>query len=99
LYPDKMLLPDKMLITGSAQTPEDFLSRTEKALKKGLRLIQLRCPELSPADYQRLAQKIWKLCADFDAQLLLNTAPDHFLAFPTSGLHLNRHELVKLSSR
>lgn len=94
-----LLLPDKMLITGSAQTPGDFLLRTEKALNNGLRLIQLRCPDLSPKDYQSLAKQMWNLCADFDARLLLNTTPDYFSSTPASGLHLNRHQLIKLSTR
>lgn len=92
-------LPDKMLITGAASSTDEYLKRTERALSNGIRMVQLRCPDLSNQEYISLASKMQPLCAAYDAQLVLNTSLTNFSGITATGLHLNRHDLLKLSAR
>jgi 8-oxo-dGTP diphosphatase len=92
-------LPDKMLITGPVFSTREYLERTERALNNGIRMVQLRCPDLPHNEYILLANKMHSLCAAQDAELVLNTSLKIFSGAPAAGLHLNRHELFKLSAR
>lgn len=94
-----LLLPDRMLITGAANSAEEYLLRTEKAFEKAIGMVQLRCPDMPAVEYQKLSQCMQELCASHGVQLQLNTAADNFIALPSTGLHLNRHELQTLASR
>lgn len=93
-----LTLPDKMLITGPANSFAEYLQRTEKSLLRGIRLVQLRCPQMPAADYKTLAQAMDELCTKYSAKLLLNIDSDTYITCAlTTGLHLNRHHLAALS--
>lgn len=94
-----LLLPEKMLITGAANSAKDYLLRTEKAFEKAIGIVQLRCPDMLAAEYQKLAQHMQELCASYGVQLQLNTTADNFFSLPSTGLHLNRHQLKTLACR
>src|SRR5690606_28424248 len=55
-------LSDKILITGEFSSGSEFLTRLERALEAGVRLVQFRAPQLSAADYQALAKAAQQLC-------------------------------------
>lgn len=93
-------LPHRLLITGPASSPADFGLRLEKALARGIRLVQLRLHEADEDSYLELARIASKLCRAAQAQLVANTSPKLWQRLPQGlGLHLNRHELVRLESR
>jgi 8-oxo-dGTP diphosphatase len=92
-------LPKRMLITGNFESVADCLGRVERALHHNIRLVQLRM-----ADTQRLAsllEPLSSLCANFNAQLQVNCAPELFAINHWSkvGLHLNARELMQCQQR
>ncbi len=93
-------LPDKYLITGADPTePERFLACLERALEKGVRLVQLRAPGLPEALLAGLAEAAVALCHRKDARLLLNGTPELAERVGADGVHLNRHHLLVLDER
>lgn len=101
-----LLLPDRLLITGAANSHRDYLQRTENALVRGIRLVQLRCPDMPAEDYKHLAQAMQALVTKYRAVLLLNTSPTQHSVLASSssslsstGLHLNRRCLAALANQ
>lgn len=92
-------LADKMLVTGEFASGNEFLTRLERALESGVRLVQFRAPELSATDYQTLAEAAQQLCQRHQAKLILNTTVERFLEEQFQGLHLNRHEIQHYQTR
>ncbi len=92
-------LPDQMLITGEASDANDFLHKLEKALLKGVRLVQMRSKEINSHAYASLARSAQAMCKDYDARLLLNTNLDLFTQIDADGLHLNSQRLFTYNSR
>lgn len=92
-------LPDSLLITGDFDSPADFLFRLERALQRGVRLVQLRCLSASLEQFRDLAQLAKTLCEQYQTKLLCNTTLDNFFQCAGDGLHLNSHELRRYESR
>ncbi|QIK38367.1 Nudix family hydrolase [Caldichromatium japonicum] len=93
-------LPRLMLITGPDPTdPLLFRARLQRALAQGVRLVQLRAPELVALDYRELTGMVWPLCQAHGAHLLLNRAPKEVEGLARDGLHLNRRLLMTLERR
>jgi 8-oxo-dGTP diphosphatase len=88
-----------LLITGDFDSHADFLFRLERALQRGIRLVQLRCSSAPPEQFRDLAQLAKTLCEQYQATLLCNTTPDNFSRCAGDGLHLNSHELRSCESR
>ncbi len=80
-------LPRLYAITDSKRYP-DMLQRLEKALKKGIRMVQLREKELSGLEYYQLAKRVRELTQDYDAMLFINDRVDIALAVNADGVHL-----------
>lgn len=91
--------PDKLLITGDAIDASDFNARLEKALLKGIRLVQLRSKESSGKAFFSLAEQAKIMCKAYDASLLLNTDLDVFMRLDADGLHLNSRRLFEYTER
>jgi 8-oxo-dGTP diphosphatase len=99
-------LPQRFLITGAAASENEYLERTEQALKKGIRLVQLRMQNSSASFFFEVAEQLTILCQRYSAQLVLNTSPQAFLFasdsspfLKSAGLHLNSHQLMACESR
>ncbi|RYY74117.1 MAG: Nudix family hydrolase [Gammaproteobacteria bacterium] len=93
-------LPQRLLITGDFSDEHDLMARLELALKKGIRLVQLRVKESKTILV--LADDVSALCDKYSAKLLLNTSPKIFSRiFPKKniGLHLNSANLVACGVR
>lgn len=93
-------LPSLYLITGDDPIgPREFLARLKWALEGGVRLVQLRAPDLADRNYAELATAAWDLCRSQGARLLLNRdlAQTHGLA--CDGLHLAPQQLARLRER
>ncbi len=93
-------LPRLMLITGpDPRAPRQFLAKLECALAGGIRLVQLRAPELISTDYRRLAAAAWELCSVHGALLVLNRHPAEVKGLRRHGLHLTSRLLLELHQR
>lgn len=77
----------------------EFMRRLERALACGVRLLQLREPELGRTAFQRLARKVVSLCHERGAEVLLNGEPAWVEACGADGVHLNSRRLQALRTR
>jgi len=93
-------LPSSYLITGPNPNQLSlFLHRLEGALKRGLRLVQLRATELVEDDFQGLATAVLRLCRQYEAELILNAPLEWVVATGADGIHLNSRRLMSLDCR
>jgi 8-oxo-dGTP diphosphatase len=93
-------LPGRMLITGSdPYETKVFLSRLERAVEDGIRLVQLRAHHLKHSDYLDLARSAFAICERGGARLVLNRDPDETAEVPRHGLHLTRRALEDSTGR
>jgi 8-oxo-dGTP diphosphatase len=93
-------LPQRLLITGEFIDADDFLKRIESALKKNIRLVQLRLQntETIASIYGRVSE----LCDVYSAKLLINASPEIFSQIAPDqniGLHLNSKNLLSCNTR
>jgi 8-oxo-dGTP diphosphatase len=92
-------LPDRYLITGKAVDRGEFLARLQRVLEQGIRLIQLRAPELEPEPYLQLATAVVDAAHSHGARVLLNGEPEWVAAVGADGIHLNGQRLKMLQGR
>ncbi|RYY03589.1 MAG: Nudix family hydrolase [Gammaproteobacteria bacterium] len=93
-------LPQRLLVTGKFNGVDDFLTRIEDALKKGIRLVQLRMNETEVIF--KVIEPINELCNKYSAGLLVNTSPSIFAQLKSReniGLHLNSRQLFNCQLR
>jgi 8-oxo-dGTP diphosphatase len=97
---DALRLPSLYLITGDdPASPERFLGRLQRALRAGIRIVQLRAHGLNDPAYRRLARSAYPLCRAAGAKLLLNRSPRAVDGLPCDGLHLSAAELRRCQQR
>ncbi len=91
-----LILPERCLVTGDAQSAQDFFQRLHAALTSGLRLVVLRGERALD-----LAAEAAALVHAAGGRVLLNTTPQYFqqIGSVADGLHLNRHALGALQVR
>lgn len=94
-------LPSRIVITGAFKTLQDFSTRLECALERGIKLVQLRVIDTDLTI--ELVECAAKLCRSYSAELLVNTTVAFFgnLApkINNLGLHLNSKNLLACSAR
>jgi 8-oxo-dGTP diphosphatase len=76
-----------------------FLDKAARAMAAGTRMIQLREPDLPPAEYAVLAGDLLRLCRQHGAKLLLNADPAIVSQLDADGVHLSAKRLMALQSR
>ncbi len=90
-------LPDFLkvcAITDRKMLPEGkFLNAIESALKGGIRSIQLREKDLSPAETLSLAREVRKLTAKRQVRLFINDRVDVALMAEADGVHLTENSV------
>ncbi|MGL4318493.1 MAG: Nudix family hydrolase [Pseudomonas sp.] len=91
-------LPDRYLITPDELEPGEMLRGVRAALANGIRLIQLRAPNMFDAQYRDLAVDIQGLCAG-KAQLMLKGPLEWLGDFPAAGWHLTAEQLRKYADQ
>lgn len=91
-------LPDRYLITPQDLEPAELLRGVREALAAGIRLIQLRAPNMFDAQYRDLAVDIQGLCAG-KAQLMLKGPLEWLGDFPAAGWHLTAEQLRKYADQ
>lgn len=77
--------------TGLAE--EDFLRKTEEALKGGVTLLQLREKEKSTREYIALAEKVHAISKKYNVPLLIDDRIDVALAVGAEGVHLGQSDM------
>lgn len=93
-------LPCNYLITGeSADKPQMFLQRLEQALRKGMRLVQLRAKQLPESRLLDLYRQARDLTRGYQAMMLLNGSPEQARSVGADGLHLDSRRLLSLKHR
>jgi len=87
-------LPAQYLITPEDLAPDELLRGVRQALAAGIRLVQLRAPNMYSPEYRDLATDIQGLCAG-KAQLMLKGPLEWLGDFPAAGWHLTAEQLRK----
>ena len=96
-------LPEYYLITGEFVDQKDFILKLGCALKKNIRLVQLRLKNENLAqveDPQKLIDEVSIMCKQVNASLLLNLSEQwkkmiEFKNIPFSGFHLDSKSLMQ----
>ena len=94
-------LPALYMITGKpADQPELFLTKLEKALQRGIRLVQLRAKGLHEEALLVLARQAVSLTRQYGAKLLLNGSPALLEKLPElDGIQLSSDRLTEFKAR
>ncbi|UVE18615.1 Nudix family hydrolase [Pseudomonas sp. LS44] len=87
-------LPSQYLITPDNLEPKELLEGLRRALASGIKLVQLRAPNMYSPDYRDLAVDAVGLCAG-KAQLMLKGPLEWLGDFPAAGWHLTAEQLRK----
>ena len=72
---------------------EEFLRRTEEALKGGASLLQLREKDKTTREYIALAQKVHTLTKKYNVPLIIDDRVDVTLAIGAEGVHLGQSDM------
>lgn len=72
---------------------EDFLKKTESALKGGVTLVQLRMKHAGGKEFYEAALKLKELCACYQVPFVINDRVDIALAVDADGVHVGQSDL------
>ena len=72
---------------------EEFLRRTEEALKGGASLLQLREKDKTTREYISLAEKVHTLTKKYNVPLIIDDRVDVALAMGAEGVHLGQGDM------
>jgi 8-oxo-dGTP diphosphatase len=87
--------PDRYGITAAGRIGEArALLGVERALRAGVRLIQVREKDFSPARLRQFACQVVALAHDAGARVLVNADPDTAAACSADGVHLDSRRLM-----
>lgn len=90
-------LPDQYLITPEGLDTGELLRGIKRAVDGGIRLLQLRAPDMFDPQYRDIALDAAGLCAG-RAQLMLKGPLEWLSDFPSAGWHLTGKQLAKLAT-
>ena len=95
-----LALPALYAISHAAQvgTPT-FLTQLERALERGLRLVQLREGSLGRAELNALAKRVVAVSREHGAKVLVNSNPAVALNAGADGIHLTSAGLLESEAR
>ena len=72
---------------------EEFLCRTEEALKGGVTLLQIREKERSTREYMALAEKVHRITKKYNVPLIIDDRLDVAMAIDAEGVHLGQSDM------
>ncbi|MBE7035328.1 MAG: thiamine phosphate synthase [Ruminococcaceae bacterium] len=72
---------------------EEFLRRTEEALKGGATILQLREKDKTTREYISLAEKVHTLTKKYNVPLIIDDRVDVALAMGAEGVHLGQSDM------
>jgi len=93
------VLPDRIAITGSASSVEEYQSRLRKLLDDGVRYVMLRAPSLDEEKLEELYRALHPIAHSNGAVLALNTSLELANKLDAEALHLSSIRLSQLQSR
>ncbi|CRI58918.1 Nudix family hydrolase [Pseudomonas sp. CCOS 191] len=91
-------LPDQYLITPDGLEVPEMLKGIQRAVASGIRLIQLRAPDMYDPKYRDVAVDAVGLCGG-KAQLMLKGPLEWLGDFPSAGWHLTAAQLRKYAAK
>ena len=95
-----LALPPIYAISNVAEMGEAaWLNALETQLKQGLRLIQLREPQLAPLAYMRLAGQLLKVAKPFGASIFVSNDIAFAQKIGADGVHLPSRTLMQLTQK
>ena len=95
-----LALPTMYGISNAAQVGSDrFLAQLERALRGGLRLVQIREKTLHEAELAALASRAAALAKQYGAKILVNAPPGAASRIRADGIHLTAAHLLETSTR
>ena len=74
-------------------TEEEFLRRTEAALRGGVTFLQIREKEKTTREYLSLARKVHELTEKYHVPLIIDDRLDIALAIDAEGVHLGQSDM------
>ncbi|MDP1679007.1 MAG: Nudix family hydrolase [Candidatus Nitrotoga sp.] len=93
-------LPPLYAISNAAELgSEMFMERLQVALENGLKLVQMREPDLSREALRELSLRVVKLAHIYGAQVLINSDIELANEIGADGVHLNGVQLAACNSR
>lgn len=78
---------------------EEFLLRTEEALKGGATLLQLREKERTTREYIALAEKVHTIAKKYNVPLIIDDRIDVAMAVGAEGVHLGQSDIPIKTAR
>ena len=78
---------------------EEFLRRTEEALKGGVSIVQLREKDKTTREYILLAEKVHELTKKYNVPLIIDDRVDVTLAAGAEGVHLGQSDMPISTAR
>lgn len=78
---------------------EEFLFRTEEALKGGATLLQLREKERTTREYIALAEKVHTIAKKYNVPLIIDDRIDVAMAVGAEGVHLGQSDIPVKTAR
>lgn len=95
-----LALPDRYGITAAGRVGEaQALLGVQQALQRGIRLIQVREKDFSPARLRQFAAQVIALAHPAGARVLLNADPQTAADCAADGVHLDARRLLALTAR
>jgi 8-oxo-dGTP diphosphatase len=95
-----LALPDRYGITAAGRVGEPHaLLGVRSALQQGVRLIQVREKDFSPARLRQFVAQVLELARPAGARVLVNSDPDTAAACGADGVHLEARRLMALRAR
>lgn len=92
-------LPDYYMITGRAETEDEWLLKLTRALNAGAELVQMRAPSLDQTTFLARAEKALVQTRAAGAKLILNGPADLLTQIEADGIHLSSERLSHYSQR
>ncbi|GAA0680803.1 Nudix family hydrolase [Marinobacterium maritimum] len=92
-------LPERLLITGSAASPEEYAGCLRGALEQGVSQVMLRAKALSEDEFADLYRSLLPLCEQKGALLGVNTSVEQANTLAAEHLHLTSERLQALACR
>ena len=74
-------------------TEEEFLGRTEAALRGGVTFLQIREKEKTTREYLSLARKVHDLTGKYNVPLIIDDRMDIAMAIDAEGVHLGQSDM------
>ena len=87
----------KICVTNRKLVQGDFLEQLSRALDKKPYAMILREKDLSEGEYERLAEKVMRLCENSETRLILHNFPEVAKRLKVDSLHMPLGAFLKMS--